>query len=89
MNDVEAQQQWNAQAGFFHGEALHGPHFVGAQRFSKLPMRPARMALVHVGLFAGAGDRGKPRRTMLSCPIFPRPSSREQSVRCVHALALP
>ena len=62
MNDVEAHEQGNAEAGFFHREALDGARLVRAPEIEQIADPPGSNPLVQVVKLARAGDHAATKR---------------------------
>jgi hypothetical protein len=86
VNDVEAQEQGNAEAGFLDREALDGARFVGAPEIEQAPDPPRPYPFMQVTKLARAGDRAR-RGDHVELPdLFLDRHRREQRIDASHAL---
>jgi hypothetical protein len=88
MNDIEAHEQGNAKAGFFHRETLDGARLVHPPEVEQVSNPPGSNPFVQVVKLAGAGDY--PRRgDHVELPdLFLERHHRQQLIDASHAIAL-
>ena len=88
MDDVEAHEQGDAEAGFLHRETLDRARLVGAPEVEQVADPPGPNPLLQVAKLAGAGDHAG-RRDHVELPdLFLERHRREQCIDASHALAL-
>ena len=56
VNDIEADQQWNAEPRLLHGEALHLSHVLGAHHVEQVADRAVLDRLGRIARNDGPGD---------------------------------
>ena len=82
VDDVEAQQERDAEAGFFDRKALDGMRLVGAPVIEQASDPPSSNPVIDVAELAGAGDRQESRGPYSAARPFPRSSSSRAACRC-------
>ena len=88
MDDVEAHEQGNAEAGFFHRETLDSARFVHAPEVEQVSDPAGSNPLLQVSKLAGTGNHAG-RSDHIELPdLFLERHLLQQCVDASHALGL-
>ena len=88
VDDVQAEQEGNAKAGFFHREALDGMRLIRAPVIEQASNPPGSNPFVNVAELAWAGHRQSGGDHVQLPDLFLDRHHREQRIDASHTLAL-